>query len=478
MIGKLKPYLAYKDSGIPWLGRVPAHWHVLRAKRLFSCIDIRSSTGKEELLTVSAEHGVIPRASATVTMFKAESYIGHKLCWPGDLVANSLWAWSRGIGVSRHHGIVSSAYGVYRLRNPFRQYTAFVHNLMRSSPFNWELTVRSKGIWISRLQLTDEVFLGAPIPVPSGKEQSAIVQFLNYIDAILDRYIHAKQNQIKFLKEKKQAIIQRTVNCGLNPNARFKSSGIDCLGKVPMHWKLRRIGQIGRFFKSTGGGKEDEVSTGVPCVHYGDLYTTYDYHISKARSFIRTEIARNYTLIKFGDILFATSGETIDEIGKSAVNLMQGEVRCGGDVILFRPKCQVDARFMGYSTDSRLARIQKATMGRGITIMHIYAHQLKRLAIAIPPLAEQTAIASFLDQRTAEIDAAISATQRQISLLREFHTRLIADVVTGKLDVREAAAQLPKQLSEPESVDATHSPPHMPTGIDRDPDASTQECEP
>ena len=113
---ELKPYPAYKDSGIAWLGKVPEPWTIRRGKALFDCIDIRSSTGEEELLTGSSEHGVIMRKSTTVTMFKAESYMGYKLCWPGDLVINSLWAWANGLGVSQYHGIISSAYGVYRLR--------------------------------------------------------------------------------------------------------------------------------------------------------------------------------------------------------------------------------------------------------------------------------------------------------------------------------------------------------------------------
>ena len=91
-------------------------------------------------------------------MFQAESYAGYKLCWPGDLVINSLWAWGRGLGVSRYHGIVSSAYGVYRLRPPYRKYSHYIHRLVRSEPFNLELRLRSKGIWISRLQLTDESY--------------------------------------------------------------------------------------------------------------------------------------------------------------------------------------------------------------------------------------------------------------------------------------------------------------------------------
>src|SRR2546427_10294554 len=98
MIAGIKPYPTMKDSGLAWLAHIPEHWQVIRGKTLFRCIDVRSTTGKEELLTVSSDRGIVPRLSATVTMFKAESYVGYKLCWPGDLVINSLWAWARGLG--------------------------------------------------------------------------------------------------------------------------------------------------------------------------------------------------------------------------------------------------------------------------------------------------------------------------------------------------------------------------------------------
>ena len=241
MIHCLKPYSAYKKSGLPWLREVPEHWEVLRGKSLFSCIDVRSSAGNEELLTVSSERGVVPRSSTTVTMFKAESYAGYKLCWPGDLVINSLWAWARGLGVSRYHGIVSSAYGVYRLRPGFEAYSRFIHELVRSGPFNWELQVRSKGIWISRLQLTDEAFLGAPFPLPSPSEQLAIVRFLQYVDRRIRRYVRAKQKMIALLEEQTQALIHRAVSHGLDPNVRLKPSGGEWLGEVPEHWEVKRL---------------------------------------------------------------------------------------------------------------------------------------------------------------------------------------------------------------------------------------------
>ena len=242
----LKPYPKMKDSGLSWLNQIPVHWNLLRGKFLFRCIDVRSSTGKEELLTVSSERGVVPRSSATVTMFQAESYVGYKLCWPGDLVINSLWAWGRGLGVSRYHGIVSSAYGVYRLRPPYSKYSHYIHRLVRSTPFNFELHVRSKGIWKSRLQLTDEAFLDALLPVPPVEEQTAIVRFLDHADRRIRRYIRAKQKLIALLEEQKQAIIYQAVTGQIDvrtgePYPAYKSSGVEWLGDVPEHWERRRL---------------------------------------------------------------------------------------------------------------------------------------------------------------------------------------------------------------------------------------------
>ena len=218
----LCPYPAYKPSGVDWLGDVPEHWDVRRGKALLCPVDIRSKAGDEELLTVSAQRGVVPRKSANVTMFKAESYVGYKLRWPGDLVINSLWAWAHGLGVSQHHGIVSSAYGIYR---PLpKVHDRFIHLLTRSVPFQWELQVRSKGIWVSRLQLTDEEFLRAPFPLPPIPEQAAIVRYLDYVDRRIRRYVSAKRKLIALLGEEKQAIVNQAVTRGLDPNVSLKSS--------------------------------------------------------------------------------------------------------------------------------------------------------------------------------------------------------------------------------------------------------------
>ena len=222
----------------------------------------------------------------------------------------------------------------------------------------------------------------------------------------------------------------------LRPYAEMKDSGVEELGVVPAHWEVRKLGQIGRLSKGSGGSKEDEVPTGCPCVRYGDLYTSHRHFIQDSRGFISSEKAKDYTRIRYGDVLFAASGETIDEIGKSAVNLIQGKAYCGGDIILFRANRQADTRFLGYVTDCRPTEIQKARMGRGITVMHIYGDRLKHLSVPLPPVSEQTAIVRFLDHADRRIRRYIHAKERLIALMEEQKQAIIQQAATGRIDVR------------------------------------------
>ena len=222
----------------------------------------------------------------------------------------------------------------------------------------------------------------------------------------------------------------------LKPYAEMRDSGVEWLGEVPAHWDVQRLAHFGTLSKGSGGNKDDERSAGVPCIRYGDLYTTHHNFIQRSRSFISNEKVAEYTTTRFGDVLFASSGETIDEIGKSAANVMQADACCGGDVIIFRPTESVDARYLGYVMDCPPVAAQKARMGRGITVMHIYAAQLKYLVIPLPPLMEQTAIARFLDHADRRIRRYIRAKQKLIALLEEHKQALIHEAVTGRIDVR------------------------------------------
>ena len=219
-----------------------------------------------------------------------------------------------------------------------------------------------------------------------------------------------------------------------HPYPAYKPSGIDWLADVPEHWDVVQLGRIGVFSKGSGGTKDDEVPDGIPCVRYGDLYTTHKSFINQTRSYVSLERGSAYTPISRGDVLFPTSGETIEEIGKSAVNLMHTRVLCGGDLIVFRPTIPIDPKFAGYALDCPAAQTQKSLMGRGITIMHIYNSQLKYLWLSLPPLDEQRAIVRYLDHADRRIRRYVSAKRKLITLLEEEKQAVINRAVTRGLD--------------------------------------------
>ena len=218
---------------------------------------------------------------------------------------------------------------------------------------------------------------------------------------------------------------------------RYKDSGVEWLGEVPEHWEVKRLRQLGPLLKGSGGSKEDVVENGVPCVRYGDLYTTHSFFIHEARTRVTAERAEDYTPIQFGDVLFAASGEKMSEIGKSAVNLMPGRACCGGDLVLLRPDTSTGAisfPFLGYACDCQASSTQKASMGRGTTIKHIYPDELRQLLITLPPYREQVGIASFLDRETAKIDALVAEQEGLIELLKEKRQAVISHAVTKGLN--------------------------------------------
>lgn len=205
----LDPDAPLRDSGIPWLGQIPAHWKTERARWLFRERDQRSETGEEELLTVSHLTGVTPRSEKDVYMFEAETTEGYKICLRGDLVINTLWAWMGAMGVAPVNGIVSPAYNVYEPKGRFEP--GYVDALVRLPVFAQEVTRYSKGVWSSRLRLYPEGFFGVSLPAPPLPEQRQIVSFLADKSRILDALKSVAERTIALLKERRAAVIAASV---------------------------------------------------------------------------------------------------------------------------------------------------------------------------------------------------------------------------------------------------------------------------
>jgi type I restriction enzyme, S subunit len=444
MIEGLKPYREYKESGLQWLGKIPREWNIVRAKSIFECIDKRSESGKEELLTVSSDKGIVPRRNAIVTMFKAKSYRGYKLCWPEDLVINSLWAWGGGLGVSRYHGIISTAYGVYRVRKGAPVDPWYVHEVVRSAPFNWELRVRSKGIWISRLQLTDIAFLDAPFPLPPPDEQAAIVRFLDHANGKVERAIRAKRKLIALLNEQKEAIIHRAVTRGLDPSVKLKPSGIPWLGDAPAHWEvtaLRRHWRVTDCKHLTVPFVEE----GIPLASVVEVQS-FTLNLSRCKKTTH----RWYGVLiegdrkpKRGDLIYCRN----TSVGACALVETDIDFAMGQDVCLIRSERQ-NQKYMNYLLHGPYMGHQLELILVGSTFKRINVAEIKALTVLVPPKDEQDAICEFLDTDLAIYDTAFTRTEREIALLREYRTTLTADVVTGKLDIREAVKHLPAAAEE------------------------------
>jgi type I restriction enzyme, S subunit len=208
---KLPPYPDYRDSGSRFLGAFPSHWRVERAKVFLREVDERSTTGDEEMLSVSHKTGVTPRREKNVTMFMAESNVGHKLCRPGDVVVNTMWAWMAAAGVSRNYGLVSPSYAVYRPLSNDLFAGRFLDDLLRTPAYRDEYLVRSTGITSSRLRLYPDEFLAIPLALPPLDEQQLITRYLNHLDETIRHYVRAKQSVLDGLRSRRDVITQQAV---------------------------------------------------------------------------------------------------------------------------------------------------------------------------------------------------------------------------------------------------------------------------
>ena len=200
--------------------------------------------------------------------------------------------------------------------------------------------------------------------------------------------------------------------------------------KIPKHWKIKKLGEIGVFFKGKGVPKNKITDIGFKCLTYGDLYTKYDFVIEGVKSFIDKETALISQEIRYGDICFAGSGETLEDIGKCATFIDDKIGYAGGDIIVFRT--EQNPIVMSYLLNSDIAKKQKFSMGQGHSVVHIYSSQLEMLKLPLPPLEEQEKIAEIL----LNCDKAIRLTTQIITQLKQRNQGLAQQLLTGEKRVK------------------------------------------
>ncbi len=454
MITDLKPYPAMKDSCVPWLGEVPAHWDVRRIKTLFREKDERSGNSSGILLSLTRAKGIVPQAEASNRIAGAEDLSKYKVCRPGDLVMNRMQAWSGMFALSNYAGVVSPDYSVFGAID--RSEVKFFEHLFRTPIVVDQFAQRSKGIGSGFNRLYTPGFGAVPVAVPPPEEQAAIVRFLDHVDRRIRRYIRAKQTLNKLLEEQKQAIIHRAVTRGLDADVRLKPSGVEWLGDVPERWEVRRLRnavgvRVSNVDKHT---KDDEQP--VRLCNYVDVYK--NDRIRSGMSFMCAtatvdEIER--FRLRTGDVLITKDSEAWNDIGIPAlVEETADDLISGYHLALLRPfEGCVEGGYLFRVLQSTGVAYQFHVEANGVTRYGLSHNAIKSAWLPLPPLPEQAAIVRFLDDTTTKIDTAIAVDRQTIDLLNEYRTCLIADVVTGKLDVREAAARLPAEVDGSEPLD-------------------------
>ena len=434
MESTLRPYSSYKPTPNPWVGQIPQHWQTAPGKAVYLTkqtinVGMRESTvlslsyGRLRIRDEAELHGLVPASFETYQKIQP----GDIVCRPTDLQND--WNSLR-FGHSNYQGIITSAYLCFQTRTGIDP--RYGHLLLHTYDLKKVFYGLGSGL---RQNLDWSDFKYLPCLIPPPEEQAAIVRYLDHADELINRYISAKERLIALLEEQRQAVIHQAVTLGLDPNVRLKPSAVEWLGDVPAHWEVRRLKAVLQpIDRRSVTGSETLLS-----LRRDHGVVAYDEHFtrpSQSRSLV------GYKLVTTGQLVLNRLQANNGLIFNSNLDGLVSP-----DYSVFENKSPLRMQFVSdllrtipYRTHFR----QRSTgLGTGTAgFLRLYDDKFLETKVHLPPVQEQVAIIEHINQADANINAAISHARRQVDLLREYRTRLIADAVTGQTDVRDAAVEL------------------------------------
>lgn len=452
MIDGLKPYPDYKESGLPWLGRLPRHWDTgpgfatFREKRV-------KNIGMQESKVLSLSYGrIVVKPPEKLHGLVPESFETYQIVDPGDIIIRSTdlqndWTSLR-VGLVRDRGIITSAYLCLKTTDKMMP----EHGYLLLHAFDLMKVFYGMGSGL-RQNLDFSDFKRMLVFVPPLDEQASIVQFLYHAIRRLNRAIRAKQRVIALLNEQKQVIIHRAVTRGLDPDAPLKPSGIPWLGDIPQHWEFVPLKSLCSIQSGVTLGKyyTGQNLTEYPYLRVANVQAGH-LNLETVKSLWLPEDEAKRYLLRDGDVLMTEGGDP-DKLGRGCV--WEGQVSpClhQNHIFAVRPDTKkLISKYLSAVLSSDYAKNYFLLSAKQTTnLASTNRSTIGRFHIPLPTLQEQDAILVDIEKSISPIFQTITNTERKITLLQEFRTSLIADVVTGKLDVRKAASRLP---SEPDEVE-------------------------
>lgn len=417
-------YPTYKDSGIEWLGQIPTHWEMLKAKYMFQK-NKREVQDGDKVITCFRDGQVTLRENRRTTGFtESITEIGYQGIRKGDLVIHQMDAFAGAIGVSDADGKGTS---VYHCCTPKGEYLTYYYaHVIREMALKGYIQSLYRGIRERSSDFNYVTFGNCLLPVPSPSEQRQIVAYLDYKSNKINERICQRERELQTISELKQAEIATVVTRGLVPNVPMKESGIEWLGKIPAHWNVKRIASVSHEINDSNVTME---YTQPSQFKFGEIVLKsiigegeYDENIKKCRLFKKNDILINGLNLNYDFVTQRVAKSNYDGIITPAYIVIRVKDGLSADYAMFLFK-SIDNKkiFNGWGTGIRLTLSYK---------------ELKKQCIPIPPKEEQDAIVAYLQSRITFIDNYIAKLKEEINYLQEYKQRLISDVVTGKVDVR------------------------------------------
>lgn len=418
-----------KPSGIEWIGMIPQHWEVDKIKYHLKRNEPKNPGGVQ-VLSVYREYGVIPKDSRddnhNVTSQDTSKY---KYVRPGDLVINKMKAWQGSLAVSEYEGIVSPAYFIYNFTDD-KFNKRYFHFLIRSC-YKDEFRRISGGIREGQWDLPAEGFANELVLLPPIDEQKAIVAFIDSKCLEIDTLVSDIQSQIDTLEQYKKSLIIGTINNGLNKVVEMKDSGIEWVGNTPAHWEVIPIRYL--FREITTKNKYNQEQTALKFT-YGTIIPKSDFDIDD--DYVANTML-SYTVVEPGVIMINCLNLNYDFVSQR-IGLVEHNGAITSAYLAIKPNNQLIPEFANYQLKSWDAVKAFHNMGSGIRKTLDFS-ELGKKKFLVPPIDEQKQIIDFLDQKTTEIDGAISDKKAQLETLAEYKKSLIYEYVTGKKQVKENA---------------------------------------
>lgn len=433
-----------KDSGVAWINTIPKKWKLKKIKyALKNRNENNNPIRSKNILSLTAKQGVIPLEEKEGGGNKPkEDYSAYKLAYPNDIVMNSMNVLSGSVGLSKYFGCVSPVY--YMLRPIDEKDDVRYYNyIFQTTVFQRSLLGLGNGILMKesdngklntiRMRIPLDKLGNLLIPVPDSSIQRKIADYLDSIIPNIDMLLADIEKQIETLEEYKKSIITEAVTKGLDPDVEMKDSGISYIGNIPKHWKVTNLKYLGKCQNGISKGGE-YFGNGFPFVSYGDVYKNYSIPQNVDGLIMSTKTEQNIYSVKYGDVFFTRTSETIEEIGFASTCLKSIDNSVfAGFLIRFRPtSSDLIPEFSKFYFRSNIHRKFFVKEMNLVTRASLSQNLLGRLPVLLPPLCEQQIIAKNLEKKCAEIDGAIEEKKEQLETLEQYKKSLIYEYVTGK----------------------------------------------